>query len=85
VRLVKLRNPWGNTEWTGDWNDQSDKWTDELKEKLNVQDQDDGMFYMSYKDFLPRFRQCGICMNSKEPVPRHFIATQQSHSTFFKL
>ena len=31
-QLLKLRNPWGQGEWTGDWSDQSDKWTDELKE-----------------------------------------------------
>lgn len=25
--LVKLRNPWGQGEWNGDWSDKSDKWT----------------------------------------------------------
>jgi len=33
-KLVKLRNPWGHMEWTGDWSDQSSKWTTELK-KVN--------------------------------------------------
>jgi len=28
VRLIKLRNPWGKFEWDGEWNDQSDVWTD---------------------------------------------------------
>lgn len=31
VRLLKLRNPWGHQEWSGDWSDNSDKWTPELK------------------------------------------------------
>lgn len=29
--LVKLRNPWGHMEWTGDWSDNSSKWTEALK------------------------------------------------------
>ena len=31
VKLCKLRNPWGHKEWSGDWSDESDKWTDELR------------------------------------------------------
>ena len=27
-KLIKLRNPWGDFEWTGDWSDQSANWTD---------------------------------------------------------
>lgn len=26
-KLIQLRNPWGETEWKGDWSDQSKKWT----------------------------------------------------------
>jgi hypothetical protein len=28
VQLVKLRNPWGDHEWNGDWSDKSGLWTD---------------------------------------------------------
>lgn len=31
VKLFKLRNPWSVFEWTGDWSDKSDKWTEELR------------------------------------------------------
>merc|ERR1712045_39246 len=27
-RLVQIRNPWGSGEWTGDWGDKSDLWTE---------------------------------------------------------
>jgi calpain-15 len=30
-KLVKLRNPWGNMEWTGDWSDSSPLWTQEMQ------------------------------------------------------
>lgn len=34
-KLIKLRNPWGDFEWTGDWSDQSANWTPEIKKQLN--------------------------------------------------
>lgn len=32
VELVCMRNPWGDFEWTGDWGDDSDCWTPEIKQ-----------------------------------------------------
>jgi calpain-15 len=32
LTLLKIRNPWGNKEWNGDWSDGSNLWTEELKE-----------------------------------------------------
>eukprot|EP00762_Andalucia_godoyi_P005561 ANDGO_00515.mRNA.1 Calpain-type cysteine protease DEK1 len=34
VRLVQLRNPWGDTEWTGDWSDHSPLWTESAREQI---------------------------------------------------
>ena len=31
VKLLKLRNPWGTGEWTGDWSDKSSLWTSQLR------------------------------------------------------
>ncbi len=31
VRLMKVRNPWGEGEWKGDWSDSSHLWTPKLK------------------------------------------------------
>lgn len=51
LTLLKIRNPWGNFEWNGDWGDNSDLWTDELKERCGWTNEDDGCFWMSWEDF----------------------------------
>ena len=60
-RIVKLRNPWGNGEWTGDWSDNSPLWNPELKEALEFVNADDGIFHMNYNDFCRYFSDCQIC------------------------
>ena len=60
-KVVRLRNPYGNGEFNGDWSDYSKKWTPELKEKYNLVIKDDGDFYMSYDDFLNYYVTLGIC------------------------
>ena len=59
-RVVRLRNPWGNGEYSGDWSDSSKKWTAELKKKYNLINKDDGDFYMSYEDFLKYYAVMGF-------------------------
>lgn len=49
LRLVKIRNPWGDSEWNGDWSDGSRMWTGELMTKLNHTFGDDGIFWMAYE------------------------------------
>ncbi|KLO18822.1 cysteine proteinase [Schizopora paradoxa] len=54
-KFVKIRNPWGQSEWTGRWSDGSKEWTEEwLKalKPLEHQFGDDGVFIMEYEDFL---------------------------------
>ncbi|XP_031510902.1 calpain-14 isoform X2 [Papio anubis] len=61
--LVKLRNPWGQVEWKGDWSDSSSKW--ELlspKEKILLLRKDnDGEFWMTLQDFKTHFVLLVIC------------------------
>ena len=51
-RLVKLRNPWDEGKWTGDWSKDSPKWTAHLLKKLNPDGLSDDVFWMSITDFV---------------------------------
>merc|ERR1719217_879589 len=53
-KLVKIRNPWGTGEWTGDWGDKSALWEKhpDVAKHVGFVDADDGAFWMSYEDFL---------------------------------
>ena len=63
VRLLKMRNPWGNGEWAGDWSDSSSLWTEDLRKKLRVgQAADDGLFWISFEDFAVYFSFITICL-----------------------
>jgi len=55
LRLLKVRNPWGEGEWRGAWSDGSEKWTAEWMQLLDHKFGDDGMFWMSYEDLLRRY------------------------------
>ncbi|KAK0268800.1 hypothetical protein LTR35_015222 [Friedmanniomyces endolithicus] len=53
--LTLLHLEVGRTEWKGDWSDGSKLWTPEMMIKLGHTFGDDGVFWMSYKDFLKHF------------------------------
>lgn len=61
AKICKLRNPWGSFEWKGDWGDESEKWTDELKEQLNIKTEDDGTFWMDIEDMKKYFDRVQVC------------------------
>ena len=47
-----MRNPWGVERFHGDWSDESDRWTDSLREQTDHLEANDGKFYMSFKDYV---------------------------------
>ncbi|CAD8192249.1 unnamed protein product [Paramecium pentaurelia] len=61
TKLIKLRNPWGKEEWKGDWSNQSQMWTPEQKIQFKITNNNDGVFYMSIKDFLKYFDDLSVC------------------------
>ena len=62
-KLIQLRNPWGNTEWKGDWSDDSKKWTPKIRNALHYDDpNDDGIFWMCFKDFCNNYFSIYACI-----------------------
>ncbi|XP_057397159.1 calpain-2 catalytic subunit-like isoform X1 [Balaenoptera acutorostrata] len=62
-KLIRIRNPWGEVEWTGQWNDDCPNWTTidpEVRESLTRQ-HEDGEFWMSFSDFLRHYSRLEIC------------------------
>uniref|UniRef100_A0A8C0HDV1 Calpain-3 n=1 Tax=Chelonoidis abingdonii TaxID=106734 RepID=A0A8C0HDV1_CHEAB len=64
LKLVRLRNPWGQVEWKGAWSDNSDEWNFiDKAEKIRLQYRiaEDGEFWMSFDDFMRYFTKLEIC------------------------
>ena len=59
-KVIRLRNPWGEGEFNGDWSDFSSKWTEELKQKYKYYEKEDGDFFMGYNDFMKYFVTMGF-------------------------
>ena len=60
-RLLRIRNPHSHGEWTGNWSDKSSIWTPELKSQVGFVDEDDGAFFMSFRDFFSYFEDVEVC------------------------
>ena len=61
VRLLKIRNPWGRREWNGDWSDFSSKWTPDLQRQVGFEAKEDGIFFISFEDYVTFFYITSIC------------------------
>ncbi|XP_019726003.1 calpain-2 catalytic subunit-like [Hippocampus comes] len=62
-KLIRIRNPWGEVEWNGDWSDKSSVWrsvSDDDRQRLTNR-REDGEFWMSFSDFLREYSRLEIC------------------------
>ncbi|KAM4617445.1 calpain-1 catalytic subunit [Discoglossus pictus] len=63
TKLIRMRNPWGEVEWTGAWSDGSAEWNSvdpSQREELRIK-MEDGEFWMSFQDFLREYSRLEIC------------------------
>uniref|UniRef100_UPI00358E7DFA calpain-3-like n=1 Tax=Myxine glutinosa TaxID=7769 RepID=UPI00358E7DFA len=71
VRLVRLRNPWGEVEWNGPWSDDSWEWRvlePEQRARLQQIRAEDGEFWMSFADFMRNFSKLEVCHLSPDTL-----------------
>ncbi|KAH0622672.1 hypothetical protein JD844_025174 [Phrynosoma platyrhinos] len=62
-KLIRIRNPWGEVEWTGKWSDNCPSWSNvdpKVKDRLTKK-HEDGEFWMSFDDFLRHYSRLEIC------------------------
>jgi len=72
VKLVRLRNPWGQVEWKGPWSRGSPEWRrrpDVALDASRGDDRADGSFWMAFEDFTATFDNINVCPATM-PVPK---------------
>ncbi|KAG7485107.1 hypothetical protein JOB18_003168 [Solea senegalensis] len=75
-RLIRIRNPWGQVEWTGAWSDSSSEWNDvDSAEKDEMMcKMEDGEFWMSFQEFLRQFSRLEICNLTPDALSQDSIS-----------
>ncbi|KAM9331594.1 calpain-5-like isoform 1-T3 [Pholidichthys leucotaenia] len=64
IPLIRMRNPWGQTEWKGAWSDRSEEWSKvgyTERGNLGITVADDGEFWMSFTDWCKLFTDATVC------------------------
>ncbi|XP_057711351.1 calpain-1 catalytic subunit [Corythoichthys intestinalis] len=80
TKLVRIRNPWGEVEWTGAWSDNSREWDNVdrgVRSRLQNRSED-GEFWMSFSDFLREFSRLEICNLTADALQHSQMKTWSS-------
>lgn len=71
--LMRLRNPWGKSEWNGPWSDGSKEWDsvpDSVKREIDFEKLEDGEFWISFEDWLKNFNRMAMCHLSPDSLTK---------------
>lgn len=60
-RILKVRDPWQDTRWKGEWSDNWPSWTAELKKIVGFDYRDKNVFFISFEEFIRWFDNVQIC------------------------
>ncbi|XP_044200133.1 calpain-2 catalytic subunit-like isoform X3 [Thunnus albacares] len=66
-KLVRMRNPWGQVEWTGAWSDGSSEWNS-VQGDCPHANAEDGEFWMSFTDFLRHYSRIEVCTLTPDAI-----------------
>uniref|UniRef100_A0A672LR68 Calpain-2 catalytic subunit-like n=1 Tax=Sinocyclocheilus grahami TaxID=75366 RepID=A0A672LR68_SINGR len=67
-KLVRMRNPWGQVEWTGAWSDSSSEWNSITASERPNANAEDGEFWMSFSEFLSHYSRIEICTLTPDAI-----------------
>ncbi|RXN22517.1 calpain-2 catalytic subunit-like protein [Labeo rohita] len=67
-KLVRMRNPWGQVEWTGAWSDNSSEWNSISASERPNASAEDGEFWMSFSDFVSHYSRIEICTLTPDAI-----------------
>lgn len=89
VRLIRLRNPWGNeVEWRGAWADRSLEWnqlSQEIKDAIGYRIDNEGEFWMSYDDFYHYFDSIQFCHLSPDSFSEELLKLNDKNKISWKM
>ena len=80
LKIVKIRNPWGNGEWIGKNSDNdNENWTNEKKEYFGFEiANNDGCFFMQFEDYFKYWGLLFIGQIKQNCYIRNFEIAQKS-------
>ena len=81
ARILQIRNPWGKFEWTGSFSDSSPLWTPQAKADLKIEAKDDGVFWISFEDFIKFYEGIGILKTHPGYVGNSVVVTNTTKNS----